>query len=102
MQSLTVVELQPNLCVEDNRVVDGVRLVYPGIFLFKVGGKSPQTNQCFVSSGLAIERWNPRRVNRVGRYEVRTRAARSRNDGVGMPARPLLFAGIWGRRGDPD
>src|ERR1700675_610031 len=38
MQRLTVVQFQPNLSVEDNRVVDSVRLVHPGIFFFEMIG----------------------------------------------------------------
>jgi hypothetical protein len=38
MQRLAVVQLQPNLSVVNNRVVDSVRLVHPGIFFFEVIG----------------------------------------------------------------
>ena len=38
MPRLAVVQLQSNLSVVDNRIVDSVRLVHPGIFFFEVIG----------------------------------------------------------------
>src|ERR1700730_1168492 len=56
MQNLAVVQLQPNLSFVHYCIIHGVRFVHRRIFLFEVIGQSLQTNQCFVSCGLAIER----------------------------------------------